>query len=91
MNRVIDEDYETYKQKTKWASYCKLVERCEEQGVLTPSYRTFREEIKKRDRNHTKNNKVSAKKLANFLASAEAQESLFQQRNRDFETQQVFN
>jgi putative transposase len=48
MNRVIDEDYETYKQKTKWASYGKLVKLCEEQGILTPSYRTFREEIKKR-------------------------------------------
>ena len=29
MNQVIDEDYETYKQKTKWASYCKLVKLCE--------------------------------------------------------------
>lgn len=48
MNQVIDEDYETYKQKTKWASYCKLVKLCEEKGILTPSYRTFREEIKKR-------------------------------------------
>ena len=42
MNKVIDEDYETYKQKTKWASYCKLVELCEQKGVLTPSYKTFR-------------------------------------------------
>lgn len=48
MNQVIDEDYETYKQKTKRASYGKLVKLCEEQGILTPSYRTFREEIKKR-------------------------------------------
>lgn len=48
MNLVIDEDYETYKQKTKRASYGKLVKLCEEQGILTPSYRTFREEIKKR-------------------------------------------
>lgn len=48
MNKVIDEDYETYKQKTKWASYCKLVELCEQKGVLTPSYKTFRLEIKKR-------------------------------------------
>ena len=48
MNKVIDEDYETYKQKTKWVSYCKLVKLSEEQGILTPSYRTFREEIKKR-------------------------------------------
>ena len=48
MNKVIDEDYETYKQKTKWVSYCKLVKLSEEQGILTPRYRTFREEIKKR-------------------------------------------
>ena len=48
MNLVIDEDYETYKQKTKRASYGKLVKLCEEQGIFTPSYRTFREEIKKR-------------------------------------------
>ncbi|MEM9271564.1 MAG: Mu transposase C-terminal domain-containing protein [Cyanobacteria bacterium P01_F01_bin.143] len=48
MNKVIDEDYETYKQKTKWSSYCKLVELCEQKGVLTPSYKTFRVEIKKR-------------------------------------------
>ena len=48
MNLVIDEDYETYKQKTKRASYGKLVKLCEEQGILTPSYRTFREKIKKR-------------------------------------------
>ena len=50
MNQVIDEDYETYKQKTKWASYCKLVQLCEQQGILTPSYKTFRVEIKKRSR-----------------------------------------
>ena len=48
MNQVIDEDYETYKQKTKWASYCKLVQLCEKRGILTPSYKTFRVEIKKR-------------------------------------------
>lgn len=48
MNQVIDEDYETYKQKTKWASYCKLVQLCEEKGMITPSYKTFRGEIKKR-------------------------------------------
>lgn len=48
MNQVIDEDYETYKQKTKWASYCKLVQLCEQKGIITPSYKTFRGEIKKR-------------------------------------------
>jgi ribosomal protein S15P/S13E len=59
------------------------------QGHTEKELKLASTEIKKRDRNHTKNNKVSAKKLANFLASAEAQEALFQQRTRDFETQQV--
>ncbi len=59
------------------------------QGHTEKELKLASSEIKKRDRNHTKNNKVSAKKLANFLASAEAQEALFQQRTRDFETQQV--
>jgi len=46
-------------------------------------------ELRKRHQNYSKNNKISAKKLANFLASAEAQEALFKQRTRDLETQQV--
>ncbi len=59
------------------------------QGHTEKELKLASSEIKKRDRNHTRNNKVSAKKLANFIASAEAQEALFQQRTRDFETQQV--
>jgi ribosomal protein S15P/S13E len=59
------------------------------QGHTEKELKLASSEIRKRDRNHTKKNKVSAKKLANFLASAEAQECLFQQRTRDFETQQV--
>lgn len=59
------------------------------QGHTEKELKLASSEIRKRDRNHTKNNKVSAKKLADFLASAEAQEALFEQRTRDFETQQV--
>ena len=59
------------------------------QGHTEKELKLASSEIRNRDRNHTKNNKVSAKKLANFIASAEAQEALFQQRTRDFETQQV--
>ncbi len=46
-------------------------------------------EIRKRGQNHTKTKKVSAKKLADFIASAETQEALLSQRTRDFETKQV--
>ncbi len=59
------------------------------QGHTEKELKLASSEIRKRDQNHTKNKKVSAKKLANFIASAEAQEALFQQRTRDFETQQV--
>ncbi|MGK7955404.1 MAG: Mu transposase C-terminal domain-containing protein, partial [Crocosphaera sp.] len=59
------------------------------QGHTEKELKLASSEIRKRDHNHSKNNKVSAKKLANFLASAEAQEALLQQRTRDFETQQV--
>ena len=59
------------------------------QGHTEKELKLASSEIRKRDRNHTKNNKVSAKKLANFLASAEAQEALFKQRSHDFETRQV--
>ena len=46
-------------------------------------------EIRKRYQNHTKSHKISAKKLANFIASAEDQEALLIQRNKDLETQKV--
>jgi hypothetical protein len=60
-------------------------------SYFTKSLTTFGNwyELQKRNQNHSKNNKVSAKKLANFIASAEAQEALFKQRTRDLETQQV--
>ena len=59
------------------------------QGHTEKELKLASSEIRKRNQNHTKNNKISAKKLANFLASAEAQEALFKQRTNDLETQQV--
>ncbi len=59
------------------------------QGHTEKELKLASSELRKRNQNHTKNNKISAKKLANFLASAEAQEALFQQRSKDLETQQV--
>ncbi len=48
-------------------------------------------ELRKRQQNHTKQSKVSAKNLATFLASVEAQEALLEQRSRDAEAAEVFN
>ncbi|MFB2893294.1 Mu transposase C-terminal domain-containing protein [Aerosakkonemataceae cyanobacterium BLCC-F50] len=47
-------------------------------------------ELRKRQQNHTKQSKVSAKNLAEFLASIEAQEALLEQRSYDAEAQEVF-
>ena len=41
MQECIERDYETLKQKTKYASWIKLQLTCETQAVPTPSYRTF--------------------------------------------------
>ena len=46
-------------------------------------------ELRKRKQNYSKNNKVSAKKLANFITSVEGQEFLLEQRSKDLETQKV--
>jgi len=50
MNAFITNDYETLKQKTKVAVYGVLVRKCEEQGVVAPSYKTFRQAVQKRPR-----------------------------------------
>lgn len=50
MKAFIANDYETLKQKTKTAVYGALVRKCEEQGVVAPSYKTFAQAIQKRPR-----------------------------------------
>ncbi|TAM83452.1 MAG: hypothetical protein EPN47_04910 [Acidobacteria bacterium] len=42
MQRFIAEDYETSKQKSKLASWIALKLACEREGLVAPSYRTFR-------------------------------------------------
>lgn len=48
MEKFISEDYETLKQKKMWSVYCSLVEACEQKGIITPSYKTFSKEVKRR-------------------------------------------
>lgn len=50
MTAFIANDYETLKQKTKTAVYGALVRKCEEQGVVAPSYKTFTQAIQNRPR-----------------------------------------
>lgn len=47
-------------------------------------------ELRKRQQNYNKRSKISAKKLAEFLASVEAQEALLEQRSHDAEARDVF-
>ena len=47
-------------------------------------------ELRKRQHNHRKQSNVSAKNLAEFLASVEAQEALLEQRSYDAEAKEVF-
>lgn len=42
MERFVKEDYESAKQKSKFASWISLKLACEREGLVTPSYRTFR-------------------------------------------------
>jgi len=42
MERFVREDYESEKQKSKFASWISLKLACEREGLVTPSYRTFR-------------------------------------------------
>ena len=48
LEKFILEDYETLKQKSKVAVYGALVRKCEEQGIVAPSYKTFAQAIQKR-------------------------------------------
>ncbi len=41
LQEFIDQDYETLKQKTRYASWISLKRACEEKGILAPSYKTF--------------------------------------------------
>lgn len=48
IEKFILEDYETLKQKRMWEVYGALVRACEQTGVITPSYKTFTKEVKRR-------------------------------------------
>ncbi len=48
MHEHIERDYETLKQKTKYASWIKLQLACEAQGIAAPSYKTFCEAVRAR-------------------------------------------
>jgi transposase InsO family protein len=48
MKVFIADDYETLKQKSKVAVYGALARKCEEQGMVAPSYKTFVKAIQKR-------------------------------------------
>lgn len=60
------------------------------QGKSEKELKLATAEIRKRHSNHAKQSIVSAKKLAEFLASLEAQEVLLSQRMRDTEASVVF-
>ncbi|MDF0556349.1 transposase family protein, partial [Kamptonema sp. UHCC 0994] len=47
-------------------------------------------ELRKHQQNHAGQSKISAKKLAEFLATVEAQEVLLEQRSHDIEVREVF-
>jgi putative transposase len=48
MNKFIECEYETLRQRTKYAAYALLLNHCREQGAIAPSYRTFSLEVKRR-------------------------------------------
>lgn len=48
MQECIEGDYETLKQKTKYASWVGLKLTCEDQGARTPSYKTFCRAVQER-------------------------------------------
>ena len=50
MQEAIENDFETLKQKSKYACWVVLKQRCEQHGVIVPSYRAFRRAIAKRSR-----------------------------------------
>ncbi|WP_107670688.1 DDE-type integrase/transposase/recombinase [Cyanothece sp. BG0011] len=60
------------------------------QGRSEKEIKLATKELIKRFSNHQKKSKVSAKKLAEFLTSVQAEEVLLQQRQRDMEAKDVF-
>jgi putative transposase len=48
MKQAIENDFETLKQKSKYACWAVLKHKCEQQGVTAPSYRAFRRALGKR-------------------------------------------
>jgi putative transposase len=48
MNEYIEREYETLRQRTKYAAYALLLHHCREQGAIAPSYKTFSLEVKRR-------------------------------------------
>ena len=55
-----------------------------------PSSKDLVAELRKRRQNHSKEGAITAKRLAEFLASAEAHEVVLTQRLQDAEAQSVF-
>ncbi len=45
MGTVIRQDYETHKQKSVYASWSALLSECNSQGLIAPSYETFRQAV----------------------------------------------
>ena len=45
MATIIRDDYETRRQKSIFASWCALQLACRDQGLITPSYETFRQSV----------------------------------------------
>jgi hypothetical protein len=60
------------------------------QGRSEKELKLASSELRKRQQNYNKQSKISAKKLAEFLASVEAQEALLEQRSHDAEAREVF-
>jgi len=48
MKKVVEEDYENKKQESKYIAYSRLVNKCLQQGIVAPSYKTFLKAIKNR-------------------------------------------
>jgi putative transposase len=48
LDYVVKNDYETLKQKTRFASWAALKRQCDEKGILAPSYMTFCAAVKQR-------------------------------------------
>lgn len=48
MEQFLEQDYETLKQKTRYASWAGLKLACESQGIAVPSYKTFCTAVKNR-------------------------------------------